>query len=40
MVLTPISAKFGKERASVLSVDPNVVNKDIELHTIEALKKR
>jgi hypothetical protein len=38
-VLTPISAEFGEERATVLSVDPNLVNKDIELHTKEALEK-
>ncbi|KAI9853697.1 MAG: hypothetical protein M1813_001836 [Trichoglossum hirsutum] len=38
-VLIPISAEFGEERAIVLSVDPNLVNKDIELHTKEALEK-
>ncbi|KAH0559215.1 hypothetical protein GP486_004272 [Trichoglossum hirsutum] len=38
-VLTSISARFGEERATVLPVDPNFINKDIELHTKEALEK-
>ncbi|KAH0542883.1 hypothetical protein FGG08_002743 [Glutinoglossum americanum] len=38
-VLTPISAKFGNDRAVILGLDPDFVNEDINLHIKAVLKE-